>query len=173
MAEVLLRQRLAEAGVPAAVSSAGLYAGGSPATPDGVIAMAERDLDLSDHRSRTMTAPLVEQADLVIGMAREHVREAVLLRPGAFAKTFTLKELVSRAEQAGPRAEGEAFDAWLARVAAGRRREALLGVGYEPEMDVFDPVGRGPRMYEETAVLLDDLLTRLVALAWPRAEVVA
>lgn len=173
MAEVLLRRHLAAAGVPATVSSAGLYKGGAPATSDGVAAMAERGLDLHDHRSRTMTAPMVELADMVIGMAREHVREAALLHPDALAKTFTLKELVRRAEEAGPRQVGEAFDAWLARIAAGRQRDDLLGVGYDEAMDVFDPVGRSPQMYEETAVLLDDLLARLVSLAWPRAEVVA
>ena len=55
----------------------------------------------------------------------------------------------------------------------GRRREDLIGVGYDEGMDVFDPVGKGPQLYEETAVLLDDLLTRLVHQAWPRAEAVA
>ncbi len=173
MAEALLRRRLADAGVSATVSSAGLYEGGAPATPDGVVAMGERGLDLSGHRSRTLTTEMVDQADLVVGMAREHVREAVLLRPPALAKAFTLKELVRRADAAGPREVGEELDAWLARVAAGRRRDELIGTGYDDAMDVFDPVGKGPELYEETAVLLDDLLTRLVALAWPCAEVVA
>jgi protein-tyrosine phosphatase len=173
MAEVLLRRRLAEAGIPATVSSAGLYEGGARATPDGVAAMADRGLELSGHVSRTITTELVQHADLVIGMAREHVREAVLLQPEALPRTFTLKELVRRADAAGPRGHDEAFDAWLKRVAEGRTREELLGVGYDDRMDVFDPVGKGPQLYEETAVLLDDLLTRLVGLAWPRAEAVA
>ena len=173
MAEVLLARRLADAGVDATVSSAGLLQGGRPATADGVAAMAARGLDLSGHESRTMTADLVGRADLVIGMAREHVREAALLAPDVLAKSFTLKELVQRAEVIGTRRTGDDLPTWLSQLAADRRLEDLLGVAYDERVDVFDPVGRGRRQYEETAVLLDDLLTRLVALAWPRAEVTA
>jgi protein-tyrosine-phosphatase len=51
MAEVLLRRRLADAGVVASVSSAGRYEGGAPATDHGIRAMADRGLDLTAHRS--------------------------------------------------------------------------------------------------------------------------
>ena len=68
MAEALLRRRLAEIGVPATVSSAGLYEGGAPATPDGVAAMASRGLELGGHVSRTITTELVEHAAIQLAV---------------------------------------------------------------------------------------------------------
>jgi protein-tyrosine phosphatase len=167
MAEVLLRRHLDLAGVEATVSSAGYHQGGAPATGHGIEAMARRGLDLSGHLSRRVDREMLEQADLVIGMAREHVREAAVLQPGALAKAYTLKELVLLGEGHTPRARDEGLDAWLARVGRGRRRETLLGAGHDDELDVEDPVGRDRRDYEETADLLDRLLGRVVRLAFP------
>lgn len=167
MAEVLLRRHLTEAGIDATVHSAGLYPGGSPATDHGVAAMARRGLELHQHRSRTVDRAMVESADLIVGMAREHVREAAVLVNGALAKSFTLKELVAAAEAVEPRQPTERVADWLARVGAGRHPGALVGVGHDDRLDVADPVGRGEADYEVTATLLDDLLGRLVACGWP------
>ncbi|MEO7572990.1 MAG: hypothetical protein ABIX10_11205 [Acidimicrobiales bacterium] len=167
MAEVLLRHLLAEAGIEATVSSAGLYPGGAPATGHGIAVMADRGHDLEAHRSRRMEADMLERADLVIGMAREHVREAAVLEAGALAKTFTLKELVREAEAVGPRSAEEPLSTWLSRIAGTRPRQSLLGIGHDDELDVADPVGRGRADYEVTADLLDDLLSRVVRLAFP------
>lgn len=167
MAEALLRHRLEAVGVDAVVSSAGLYPGGRPATPHGVATMADRGLDLSGHRSRQIDAPRLLAADLVIGMTREHVREAAVLQPDVLSRAFTLKELVRTAAIAGPRRSGEDLDGWLARVAAERNRSDLLGVGHDDELDVADPVGLGRADYERTARLLDDLLAQVVAFAFP------
>lgn len=165
MAEAILRHRLEEAGVEASVSSAGLHAGGRPATTAGVAAMAARGLDTSGHVSRQLEAEMVAAADLIVGMAREHVREVAVIDPGALARSFTLKELVRLGEQAGPRAPDEPLEAWLARLGRGRERQRLLGAGHDPDYDVEDPVGRGRDDYEATAAELDDLLGRLAALA--------
>lgn len=167
MAEVLLRHHLHAAGVEAHVSSAGLYEGGRPATSHGVAAMADRGLDLSQHRSRQMDPDMLADADLVIAMAREHVREAVVLDAKALGKTFTLKELARGAALVGPRRADETLAAWLERVARTRSASALVGVGYDDTLDVDDPVGRRRSEYEVTANLLDDLLARVVALAFP------
>jgi protein-tyrosine phosphatase len=167
MAEVLLRHHLAVAGVAAAVSSAGLYEGGARATRHGISVMAERGLDLLHHRSRKMNEAMIGQADLVIGMAREHVREASVVHNGAMEKTFTLKELVRGAESIGPREVDELLDAWLGRIAALRGPSSLVGVGHDDELDVEDPVGRGLDDYTATAELLDQLLGRVVAFAFP------
>lgn len=167
MAEALLRHRLAAVGVDADVSSAGLHPGGRPATPHGVATMADRGLDLSGHRSRQIDAPLLLAADLVIGMTREHVREAAVLLPDVLGRAFTLKELVRTAAVTGPRRGGEDLDGWLRRLAAERSRSDLLGVGHDEELDVADPVGLGRADYERTARLLDGLLGQVVALAFP------
>lgn len=162
-----MRHHLSVAGADVHVSSAGLMAGGRPATSHGQAAMAARGLDLSRHESRQLGRELVAQADLVIGMAREHVREVAVLDAAALARSFTLKELVRAATAVGPRRADEGFDAWLHRVGAGRRRDALLGAGHDDAYDVEDPVGRGRDDYDVTAAELEGLIERLVALAWP------
>jgi protein-tyrosine phosphatase len=167
MAEAMLRHRLEAQGVSATVSSAGLYPAGHPAMGYAVQVMADRGLDLEPHRSRQLGADLLARADLVLGMTREHVREVAVLDAAALGKTFTLKELVRAGLDAGPRRRGESVAAWLSRVGAGRRREALLGVGHDPEFDVDDPAGRPVADYEDTADELESLIDRLVLLVWP------
>jgi len=165
MAQVLLRSALSARGVEASVSSAGLFRGGVPASPGSVRAMARRGLDLGEHRSRTVTGELLEAADLVVGMARLHVKEAVLAVPDVWPRAFTLKELVRRGAAAGPRAADEPLGSWLARLHEGRRRADLIGD--DPGDDVADPVGGPDRLYLATAVELEDLAARLVGLAFP------
>jgi len=169
MAEVLLRRHLAEAGVDATVSSAGLHGDGAAATAHGQAVMAARGLDLESHRSRQLDREMLAAADLVIAMAREHVREAAVLDPGALGRTFTLKELVARGHAEGPRSADDSLARWLQRVGEDRRREDLIRSGHDDAFDVADPVGRGRRDYEATADLLDDLLAQVVGLAWPAA----
>ena len=167
MAEVLLRRHLADLGVDATVASAGLLEAGNPASAHGVDILRGRGLDLTTHRSRRMSRDILSSADLILGMAREHVREAVVLDPGLFPRTFTLKELVRRGEATGPRRPGEGLRDWLARVHQGRRSADLMGASRED--DIADPIG-GPRAaYERLATELDDLLDRLVALAFAGA----
>ena len=170
MAEVLLRHHLAVRGVEASVSSAGVHEGGAPATHHGVAAMAARGLDLHGHVSRQVTRGMVKEADLIIGMAREHVREAAVLDPAVLERSFTLKDLVRRGEDLGPRSASEPLGDWLARMAASRQRSELVGGGHDPAVDVEDPVGRGTADYEATATLLDELLRRLVDLTCPADE---
>ncbi len=171
MAEALLRRRLEDAGVSGRVSSAGSYPSGNPATAEAVQVMASRGLDIEDHRSTQVAPEILRAADLVIGMTREHVREAAVLEPTALARTFTLKELVTAGTRAGARRPGETLDAWLDRVGVGRRRQALLGAGHDEEMDIADPVGLPRADYERTADELEVLLDELVALAWPAGVV--
>jgi protein-tyrosine-phosphatase len=162
MAAALLGRRLDAAGVKAGVSSAGLLFDGKPATDHGLKAMADRGLDTSGHRSRRLQPDLVAGADIVIGMARIHVREAVALVPDALGRAFTLKEIVRRGEERGGRAPGEPLEAWLARLQAGRRVTDLLGDSDDD--DVADPIGGPRRAYERTAAELDDLTARLAGL---------
>src|SRR5204863_7115165 len=107
--------------------SAGLLDDGRPASGPGISVMADRGLDLTGHRSRRMTAEWLIDADLVLGMARGHVREAAALVPDCWPRAFTLKELVRRAGEVGPRLATEPLPGWLAKVHAGRSRAELLG----------------------------------------------
>lgn len=165
MAEVLLRDRLARRGLPGKVRSAGLYFDGRAAEPGSLDAMARRGLDLREFRSRVMDDGLVRGADLVLGMAREHVREAAVLAPDAFDRTFTLKELVRRGEEQGGPRPGEPFWAFVARLAEGRRFDAHLGSS--PTDDVDDPMGRSAAVFESTAATIEQLVDQAVDLLAP------
>ena len=164
MAEAFLRHRLEQIGVEARVHSAGLLDDGRRAPAEGVGALSALGLDTSAHRSRRMTPAMVEGADLVLCMAREHLREAVLMSPDAWSKSFTLKEIVRRGEQAGPRAPDQPFDEWLAKLHAGRNRAELLG--WSTADDVADPIGGSRDVYRETAKEIQELVDRLVQLGW-------
>jgi protein-tyrosine phosphatase len=165
MAEAMLRGRLTELGLTDHhVHSAGLLYDGRSATTDGVEVLRSRGLDLSSHSSRRMTKELLTDADLVLGMTREHVREAAVLLPEAWPRTFTLKELVRRGLDAGPREPSEPLNNWLRRIASDRKLGDV--VGDSPVDDIADPIGKPREAYERTANEIDELLRRLVALLW-------
>lgn len=165
IAEALLMSRIARRGLPATVTSAGLLAGGRQSPPEVVTVLASWGLDVSEHVSRQMTRTDLERADLVVGMERAHVREAVVLLPSAWPRTFTLKELVRRGAEAGARGQQEDFDAWLVRVHDGRERRDLLGDS--PFDDIADPYGGTASDYETTLAEIRGLVTRLLDLLWP------
>lgn len=162
MAEGLLRKLLAEARVGATVGSAGLLPGGAPATVEAVATMVNRRVDIRNHVSRSLDPDMARSTPLVIGMTRHHVREACATYGAPIDRTFTLKELVRRGDDVGPRLEGESVYAWLARINAGRRPADLMGD--DPADDIADPVGRPRAVFEATADELERLLRRLVEL---------
>jgi protein-tyrosine phosphatase len=154
-------------GVVAHVHSAGLLEEGNRAHTHGIDVLSQRGLDLSSHRSRAMTTDLIRDADLVLAMARQHVHEVVLMERDAFPRTFTLKELLRRARQVGPRGADEPLEGWLAKVHEGRTTRGLLG-GSDDD-DVEDPIGRPRAAYERMVAELDGLLDELVWLLWGEA----
>lgn len=90
MAERLMRHLCR--GVPGwSFSSAGLFAlDGAPASEEAVKVLREKDLDLSDHRSRMLTPEMLEAADRVVPMTRSHRGLIVEAHPAAAEKTRTL-----------------------------------------------------------------------------------
>jgi len=168
MAEGILRARLAAKGIQGTVASAGIAFDGREATPEAVAVASRRGIDISAHRSRIISSEMVSAADLVIGMERMHVREAIVLGRDSFTKCFTLKELVRRGAIVGPRAEREPLDRWLERVSAGRRPLDLLGDAEAD--DVADPYRHPTAVYERCIDEISDQVEQLVALAWPAAS---
>ena len=116
-------------------------------------------VDLTAHRGRQLDPEEVAEASLVVGMTRAHVRETSLSVPGAFPKTFTLREIVRCAGQRGGRRSDETIGEWVMRLGDGRRAADLLGAS--PDDDVADPYGGPRRGYVEMAATLDRLLTAL------------
>lgn len=167
MAAALLTRRLCELGVTARVRSAGMLPGGAPAHPEVVSVMTRYGIDLAAHRSRTADAAELAGASLVLAMARDHLRYAVVTEPGAWPRAFTLRELIRRGERIGPRPPDEPLASWLSRAHEGRERAALLGDSAQD--DVPDPAGGPFRAYAGIAELLDRSAARLADLGWAHA----
>lgn len=73
LAASLLERALKERGLEVTVTSAGTGAwDGAPASEGAYLVGLERGLDLSGHRARLLSRELVEQADLILTMARHH-----------------------------------------------------------------------------------------------------
>ncbi|MEO7555783.1 MAG: low molecular weight phosphotyrosine protein phosphatase, partial [Acidimicrobiales bacterium] len=85
MAEGMLRARAAARGIAVEVASVGLIFDGRPATDEAVRTAHAHGVDISAHRSSILESEAVDRADLVIGMERQHVREAVVLSDGSLA----------------------------------------------------------------------------------------
>lgn len=166
MAQASLSSLLAARGIAAQVGSAGLLPGGAPLPVETADALRAVGLDgLPAFTSVQVTRDEVDDADLVLGMTREHVREVIVAIPEAWGHTFTLKELLRRSEEVGPRARDEELADWLRRVGEERTRAELLGSS--PDDDVVDPIGGRPAEFERTAREIHGLCRALVALVWP------
>lgn len=164
MAAALLRQAVAERGLDVEVDSAGLVTQGRAASESAVEVLAGRGIDLGGHVSRIMERGDVAGADLVLAMARRHLREAVVLDPRSFPHTYTLKELVRRGEALGGRRPGESVDDWLGRLHEGRSPSDHLGDHVDD--DVVDPIGESFRTYQRVGAELEDLVHRAADLLW-------
>ncbi|MGE5589734.1 MAG: low molecular weight protein arginine phosphatase [Bacillota bacterium] len=96
MAEALMKQALQrlwpEGAQRVEVSSAGTAAWpGQPAADEAVAAMAERGLDLSQHRARRLDQTLAGQYALILTMTRSH-KAQVLQTAGEGVRVYTLRE---------------------------------------------------------------------------------
>lgn len=92
MAEGITRALADKEGLPIVTLSAGLFAAnGAPVTPFAVEAVKDI-VDISEHRSRPLSVPIMEAADIVVGMTEGH--KAILLRqfPDAKDRITTLAE---------------------------------------------------------------------------------
>ncbi|GGH41149.1 arsenate reductase/protein-tyrosine-phosphatase family protein [Microbacterium album] len=161
LAEVLLASALPADRVE--VRSAGMRAlVGDPMTPE-TVELAHKfggaSARVVGHRARLATESVLQEPDLIIGMAREHRHAVVDLMPSRLRATFTLRELARLAR--------EATDAELQEAVSGsddpvqRLRSALAllaslrGVVEPPvdpaEDDVVDPYLRDAEVYRRAA----------------------
>jgi protein-tyrosine phosphatase len=167
MAEGFLREMLASRGVESVrVASCGVNGlEDSPAMPEGVQAMIENGIDISGHRARRLTAPMIREADLMLTMATEH-RDAIVAQiGGAASRTFTLKEFARLLDQLpdrpAPVRDGD--DRLLAdAVSAAAGLRASGAVPPSRDEDVADPLGLGVEAYRATAWEIGQLCDRVV-----------
>lgn len=137
LAEAALAARLA--GTDVVLRSAGTHAlvGGSATAQTQALAGAlgaDAEL-LSRHRSRQLDEALLDGADLVLALAREHRRDVVDLAPAKLRKTFTLREFARLAQVTS---DDELRAAVGNDADAARRLENALGL-LVSQRDRIDP----------------------------------
>src|SRR5205809_6330051 len=95
LAAALLQRALKERGLDMNVTSAGTGAwDGAPASEGAYLVGRERGLDPSGHRARLLTREIVEQAGLILTMARHH--RARVDELGGEGRVFVLGEYAGR-----------------------------------------------------------------------------
>lgn len=154
MAEGFLIKEALERGLDLGVRSTGTHAWDHrAATWYGRESMLELGVPIDGHRSQPLTRELMDWADLIIGLADEHVRDMVRDFPDASNRTFALKRLV----QSLPHLRTASQDF----VAAA---DAARGLG-EPldDPDVQDPYGDREQAYRRVAAEIQQLTAELAA----------
>lgn len=167
MAQAFLRHELKSAEVEVEVLSAGFLTPGQPADKKVVWAMRRLGFDLSGHFSTKASNALDSGPDLVLTMARAHLRTLMKLDPALLSRAFTLKEFVHLAHLEGPRKAGEPLSHYLARLGRSRSVSALTSPG--TEMDVPDPIGGPKRSFLKCASELQGLVREcaVTLYSWP------
>lgn len=158
MAEGMFRERALRSGAPLRVRSAGFAAEGW-APPKATLAAVQRlGVDLREHRSRTLTPEMLNESDLVIGMTRAHVWEAVVMVPEVLSRAFVIGELDRLNREIGGRLVGESLEHWLHRVHERRN----FGIHHVLDDDeVPDPYGRRRGVHRKVARQLHELVLHL------------
>jgi protein-tyrosine-phosphatase len=159
MAEAILRAVLADRGVEWPIWSVGLLEAGHPMVEEALEALGPEGAAMTGHLSRTLTDSDVREADIIFGLAREHVREVAVLVPDAWGRTFTLKEFVRRSQSFPHWFSDQPFAEWLAAIHQGRERRDMQGDSAED--DVADPIGGTPSDFATAARLLRALCSKV------------
>ena len=112
-------------------------------------ALAGLDVEAPGHRSTQLRDDDVRRADLIVGLAREHVAYVRRKHPEAAARTATLKRLA--------RDLPNTTEPFAARVASLHLDDTVL----EPWEDVDDPAGGDLPEFEACAAEIHALLHQL------------
>jgi protein-tyrosine phosphatase len=187
MAAVMLRHAFGSPRV--SVTSAGTSAVvGAPMTTEARAILSGLGLpDEPVHVARQLRPELIRQADLILGLTREHRRQIVHLEPSATPRTFTVREFGFVASQIGQadleqaaRREAWRLDLdpsdptslWPIGIAAVQASKGLFPIANPEQLDVSDPYGHPIEVYaaaaarilpavEATAAFFADLPGRL------------
>ncbi len=123
---------------------------------------SEMGLDLAGHRSRHVSSAGLDKADLVIGMALEHVATSVVDWGADSARSFTLVELVDLLEEVGPVEETQPEDR-ASKLVAAAHEERSRKKGAKHAIDIVDPIGGPYRLYRDVTEQIRDLCSRLAS----------
>lgn len=137
MAAGLLRARLQADGQgdEYQVLSAGTWTvDGKLASHYARLVMADRGIDISDHRTREISADLVDAADLILVMTRAHRESLVAEFPEAASRIYLLSEMIGKTyDIADPYASSLACYAYCAD-----ELETVIDRGYERILELAE-----------------------------------
>ena len=175
LAEQLLRAGLA--GIDGVtVGSAGTIAMVGAGMPAEARALAVRygSTDAESHQGRQLDEQAIRDADLVLGLAREHRRAVVELVPAATRRTFTLREFAHLAASVTDIDLSDAQSPLSDGTVSSRLRDAIVAAAslrglVEPfnspdDADVVDPYRQSVAVYEQSAAQLVPAVQSTVAL---------
>ncbi|MGU3293328.1 arsenate reductase/protein-tyrosine-phosphatase family protein [Williamsia sp. M5A3_1d] len=98
-----------------------------------------------DFRARYLTAPVMAEADLIVGLSREHRDHATAVVPMSWRRVVTLRELDAYIADGGPLTA-------TPQIAADRNRD---------DLDIADPMNQPPAAFDALAADLDPMIERL------------
>ena len=123
--------------------------------------------DVLDHRATGLTRHAVDNADLILGMDRDHRRAAAKLVPNAARRSFTLLEfahVVSYVDdvvlETHVQTHGEPVKDALEMVM--RMRGVVPRLSSDRLYDVPDPFGRSKQVYERSAKQIERAVDQIV-----------
>lgn len=139
MAEGLLRLKLpSRLQDEVVIESAGtLGIDGMPAARNSIEIVRERGGDISQNHSQGITAELVENADLILAMAHEHVDYLHENFPQYRENVFLLKHFARNSNEAASQDDPD-------------------------DDEIFDPIGSDKETYRACAQIIDDELERIM-----------
>jgi protein-tyrosine phosphatase len=149
--------------LPVDVGSAGtLDSSPYPAPPEIIGVAKHQGLDLSTHRSQSLSIVDLRRADLVIGFELAHVAAAVVQVNAPADKTFTLPELDRLLNQVGSLPDAPPVE--RARNAVARAHQHRISAArFVTAEEVRDPFGGSKRGYEEMAAQITSMCEGIVA----------
>lgn len=158
--EAFLRDLLAD--LPVRVRSLGtLEQVGAPALREARNAALRVGLDISAHRSRTLTGEDLSQADLVLGFERSHLAAAVVDGHAAPERVFTLPELVQLIDATQPSHAADPIE--RARETIAHAHAQRGGQLSRAPAELADPIGRNAAFHRNTVEQLRGLSAQVAA----------
>lgn len=159
LAEMALRRHLNAVGIFVQVRSAGTNrATGSD--NNWLSAAKSLGYDLSRHYSRRLYPETLRDdgRDLILAMDRTHLERIVATDNDVWRRTFTLAELVRRANGQPGDTLVESFPEWIDLMNVDRTTADVFNAAGD---DIPDPYGAGSKQAQRTAEQIEDLANEL------------
>lgn len=111
------------------IASRGILGNGSPASQAAIEAVLRYKLDLSEHKSKTISKDELETATIILTMTKEHKELIVYSFPEYSEKVFTLYEYVLNEEKDIQDPFGNDFETYM--ICAKEIKELIEKIDFE------------------------------------------